>query len=114
MSYILELFEQLLITLSFFVFPDSDLLRDLAHASIAQSKLESLVAQQRKDIDHALKCECKTTCTHVDMHAQTHTHAPYNLSVKCEASHFTDRVKLTFPNYLISYAIRQECCGVPW
>ncbi|XP_017282589.1 putative methyltransferase NSUN7 [Kryptolebias marmoratus] len=34
---------------------DTDLLQDLSHGSIAQSKLESLVAQQRKDIDHALK-----------------------------------------------------------
>ncbi|XP_041846180.1 putative methyltransferase NSUN7 isoform X2 [Melanotaenia boesemani] len=34
---------------------DTCLLQDLSHGSIAQSKLESLVAQQRKDIDHALK-----------------------------------------------------------
>lgn len=33
---------------------DTDLLQDLSQGSIAQSKLESLVAQQRKDIDHAL------------------------------------------------------------
>ncbi|XP_076595910.1 putative methyltransferase NSUN7 [Chaetodon auriga] len=34
---------------------DTDLLQDLSQGSIAQSKLETLVAQQRKDIDHALK-----------------------------------------------------------
>ncbi|KAM4554874.1 putative methyltransferase NSUN7 [Odontesthes bonariensis] len=34
---------------------DTGLLQDLSRGSIAQSKLESLVAQQRKDIDHALK-----------------------------------------------------------
>ncbi|XP_056239677.1 putative methyltransferase NSUN7 [Seriola aureovittata] len=34
---------------------DPDLLQDLSQGSIAQSKLEALVAQQRKDIDHALK-----------------------------------------------------------
>uniref|UniRef100_UPI0037E71106 putative methyltransferase NSUN7 n=1 Tax=Semicossyphus pulcher TaxID=241346 RepID=UPI0037E71106 len=34
---------------------DTDLLQDLSQDSIAQSKLEALVAQQRKDIDHALK-----------------------------------------------------------
>ncbi|KAM9849752.1 putative methyltransferase NSUN7 [Aulostomus maculatus] len=34
---------------------DSDLLQDLSQGSIAQSKLEALVAQQQKDIDHALK-----------------------------------------------------------
>ncbi|XP_069027258.1 putative methyltransferase NSUN7 isoform X2 [Embiotoca jacksoni] len=34
---------------------DTDLLQDLSQGTIAQSKLESLVAQQRKDIDHALK-----------------------------------------------------------
>ncbi|XP_030252176.1 putative methyltransferase NSUN7 [Sparus aurata] len=34
---------------------DTDLLQDLSQGSIAQSKLEALVAQQRKDIDHALK-----------------------------------------------------------
>ncbi|XP_068570814.1 putative methyltransferase NSUN7 isoform X2 [Cebidichthys violaceus] len=34
---------------------DTDLLQDLSQSSIAQSKLEALVAQQRKDIDHALK-----------------------------------------------------------
>ncbi|XP_008291378.1 putative methyltransferase NSUN7 [Stegastes partitus] len=42
---------------------DMNLLQDLSQGSIAQSKLESLVAQQRKDIDHALKCECTTTCS---------------------------------------------------
>ncbi|XP_013764278.1 putative methyltransferase NSUN7 isoform X3 [Pundamilia nyererei] len=40
---------------------DTDLLQDLSQGSIAQSKLESLVAQQRKDIDHALMCERTTT-----------------------------------------------------
>ncbi|KAM9356736.1 putative methyltransferase NSUN7 [Symphorus nematophorus] len=34
---------------------DTDLLQDLSQGSIAQSKLEALVAQQRKDIDRALK-----------------------------------------------------------
>lgn len=34
---------------------DINLLQDLSQGSVAQSKLESLVAQQRKDIDHALK-----------------------------------------------------------
>ncbi|XP_041800623.1 putative methyltransferase NSUN7 [Chelmon rostratus] len=34
---------------------DTDLLQDLSQGSIAQSKLEALVAQQRKDIHHALK-----------------------------------------------------------
>ncbi|XP_042349616.1 putative methyltransferase NSUN7 [Plectropomus leopardus] len=34
---------------------DTELLQDLSQGSIAQSKLEALVAQQRKDIDHALK-----------------------------------------------------------
>ncbi|XP_075959897.1 putative methyltransferase NSUN7 [Anarhichas minor] len=34
---------------------DTDLLQDLSQSSIAQSKLEALAAQQRKDIDHALK-----------------------------------------------------------
>ncbi|XP_034545856.1 putative methyltransferase NSUN7 [Notolabrus celidotus] len=34
---------------------DTDLLQDLSQDSIAQSKLEALVAQQRKDIDHSLK-----------------------------------------------------------
>ncbi|KAK2849166.1 hypothetical protein Q5P01_009000 [Channa striata] len=34
---------------------DIDLLQDLSHGSVAQSKLEALVAQQTKDIDHALK-----------------------------------------------------------
>ncbi|KAM6923465.1 putative methyltransferase NSUN7 [Xenentodon cancila] len=34
---------------------DINLLQDLSHGSIAKIKLESLVAQQRKDIDHALK-----------------------------------------------------------
>ncbi|KAM7417694.1 hypothetical protein PAMA_017374 [Pampus argenteus] len=34
---------------------DTDLLQDLAQDSVSQCKLESLVAQQRKDIDHALK-----------------------------------------------------------
>ncbi|XP_076020998.1 putative methyltransferase NSUN7 [Genypterus blacodes] len=34
---------------------DTDVLRDLCHGSIAPSKLEALVAQQQKDIDHALK-----------------------------------------------------------
>ncbi|XP_039975110.1 putative methyltransferase NSUN7 [Xiphias gladius] len=34
---------------------DTDLLQDLSQDSIAQRKLEALVAQQRKDIDHALK-----------------------------------------------------------
>ncbi|XP_054595014.2 putative methyltransferase NSUN7 isoform X2 [Nothobranchius furzeri] len=33
---------------------DTDLLQDLSRGPIAQSKLESLVAQQKKDIDHAL------------------------------------------------------------
>ncbi|KAM3867116.1 putative methyltransferase NSUN7 [Diretmus argenteus] len=33
----------------------TELLRDLSQGSIAQSKLEALVEQQRKDIDHALK-----------------------------------------------------------
>uniref|UniRef100_A0A3Q3JBR5 SAM-dependent MTase RsmB/NOP-type domain-containing protein n=1 Tax=Monopterus albus TaxID=43700 RepID=A0A3Q3JBR5_MONAL len=33
---------------------DTDLLQDLSQGSIAQSKLKALVAQQRKDIDHAL------------------------------------------------------------
>uniref|UniRef100_A0A8C3A2L7 NOL1/NOP2/NSUN 5/7 ferredoxin-like domain-containing protein n=1 Tax=Cyclopterus lumpus TaxID=8103 RepID=A0A8C3A2L7_CYCLU len=37
---------------------DTELLQDLSQSSIAQSKLEALVAQQRTDIDHALKCEC--------------------------------------------------------
>ncbi|CAN9514973.1 unnamed protein product [Ophioblennius macclurei] len=34
---------------------DTDLLQNLSQGSIAQSKLEALVAQQQKDIDHALK-----------------------------------------------------------
>ncbi|XP_041653838.1 putative methyltransferase NSUN7 [Cheilinus undulatus] len=34
---------------------DTDLLQDLSRDSIAQSKLEALVTQQKKDIDHALK-----------------------------------------------------------
>ncbi|XP_037635167.1 putative methyltransferase NSUN7 isoform X1 [Sebastes umbrosus] len=34
---------------------DTVLLQDLSQSSIAQSKLEALVAQQRKNIDHALK-----------------------------------------------------------
>ncbi|XP_059201713.1 putative methyltransferase NSUN7 [Centropristis striata] len=34
---------------------DTELLQDLSQGSIAQSKLEALVAQQRKDIDQALK-----------------------------------------------------------
>ncbi|KAL7395569.1 hypothetical protein ABVT39_019442 [Epinephelus coioides] len=34
---------------------DTELLQDLSQGSIAQSKLEALVTQQRKDIDHALK-----------------------------------------------------------
>ncbi|KAM4621853.1 putative methyltransferase NSUN7 [Polymixia lowei] len=34
---------------------DQNLLQDLSQGSIAQSKLEALVAQQKKDIDHALK-----------------------------------------------------------
>ncbi|TNN70523.1 putative methyltransferase NSUN7 [Liparis tanakae] len=34
---------------------DTELLQDLSQSSIARSKLEALVAQQRKDIDHALK-----------------------------------------------------------
>ncbi|XP_047440845.1 putative methyltransferase NSUN7 isoform X2 [Mugil cephalus] len=47
--------EELHLTISAMGCKNRDLLLDLAHASIAQSKLESLVAQQRKDIDHALK-----------------------------------------------------------
>ncbi|KAF0039372.1 hypothetical protein F2P81_007607 [Scophthalmus maximus] len=35
---------------------DTDLLQDLSQGSIAQGKLEALVAQQKKDIGHALKC----------------------------------------------------------
>ncbi|XP_074530609.1 putative methyltransferase NSUN7 [Halichoeres trimaculatus] len=34
---------------------DTDLLQDLSRDSIAHSKLEALVAQQRRDIDHSLK-----------------------------------------------------------
>ncbi|XP_062281246.1 putative methyltransferase NSUN7 [Scomber scombrus] len=34
---------------------DTDLLQDLSQDSVPQSKLKALVAQQRKDIDHALK-----------------------------------------------------------
>ncbi|XP_068442844.1 putative methyltransferase NSUN7 [Clinocottus analis] len=34
---------------------DTDLLQDLSQSSIAQSKLEALVAQQTMDLDHALK-----------------------------------------------------------
>ncbi|XP_029020346.1 putative methyltransferase NSUN7 isoform X2 [Betta splendens] len=34
---------------------DTDLLQDLSQGSVAQSKLEALVTQQTKDIDHALK-----------------------------------------------------------
>uniref|UniRef100_A0A8C6U1V1 NOP2/Sun RNA methyltransferase family member 7 n=1 Tax=Neogobius melanostomus TaxID=47308 RepID=A0A8C6U1V1_9GOBI len=34
---------------------DTDLLQDLARGSIAKSKLESLVLQQKKDIDHAMQ-----------------------------------------------------------
>ncbi|XP_071373429.1 putative methyltransferase NSUN7 [Centroberyx affinis] len=34
---------------------DTDLLQDLSQGAIAQSKLEALVALQKKDIDHALK-----------------------------------------------------------
>ncbi|XP_054649078.1 putative methyltransferase NSUN7 [Dunckerocampus dactyliophorus] len=34
---------------------DTNLLRDLSQGSVAQSKLDALIAQQRKDIDHALK-----------------------------------------------------------
>lgn len=34
-----------------------DLLQNLARGSITQSKLEALVAQQKKDIDNALKCK---------------------------------------------------------
>lgn len=41
-----------------FIFSDTDLLQDLSQDSVPQSKLEALVVQQRKDIDHALKCEC--------------------------------------------------------
>ncbi|CAJ1058511.1 putative methyltransferase NSUN7 [Xyrichtys novacula] len=34
---------------------DPDILQDLSQDSVSQSKLEALVAQQRKDIDHSLK-----------------------------------------------------------
>ncbi|XP_077388524.1 putative methyltransferase NSUN7 isoform X2 [Festucalex cinctus] len=34
---------------------DAGLLQDLSQGSVAQSKLEALIAQQREDIDHALK-----------------------------------------------------------
>nr|XP_061793335.1 putative methyltransferase NSUN7 [Nerophis lumbriciformis] len=34
---------------------DAALLQDLSQGSVAQSKLEALIAQQREDIDHALK-----------------------------------------------------------
>ncbi|KAJ0050198.1 hypothetical protein NL108_014064, partial [Boleophthalmus pectinirostris] len=34
---------------------DTELLQDLARGSIAKSKLESLVVQQKKDIDHAMQ-----------------------------------------------------------
>uniref|UniRef100_A0A8C6K654 NOP2/Sun domain family, member 7 n=1 Tax=Nothobranchius furzeri TaxID=105023 RepID=A0A8C6K654_NOTFU len=40
---------------------DTDLLQDLSRGPIAQSKLESLVAQQKKDIDHALNRERTST-----------------------------------------------------
>uniref|UniRef100_A0A3Q3RTJ0 NOP2/Sun RNA methyltransferase family member 7 n=1 Tax=Mastacembelus armatus TaxID=205130 RepID=A0A3Q3RTJ0_9TELE len=53
---------------------DTNLLQDLSQGSIAQSKLEALVAQQRKDIDHALTCECRTTGSHVLMHTHLDTH----------------------------------------
>ncbi|XP_037119024.1 putative methyltransferase NSUN7 [Syngnathus acus] len=38
---------------------DAVLLQDLSQNSVAQSRLEALIAQQREDIDHALKCECR-------------------------------------------------------
>nr|XP_057919925.1 putative methyltransferase NSUN7 [Doryrhamphus excisus] len=34
---------------------DTNLLQDLCHGSVAQNKLDALIAQQRKDMDHALK-----------------------------------------------------------
>ena len=45
---------------------DTDLLQDLSQGAIAQTKLDALVAQQKKSLDHALKCECVTrhTCKH--------------------------------------------------
>lgn len=41
------------------LYSDASLLQDFSRGSLAQSKLEALIAQQREDIDHALKCECR-------------------------------------------------------
>lgn len=67
------------------IFSDTDLLQDLSKDSVPQSKLKALVAQQRKDIDHALKCECWTTCSDVAAHRHTHTHTrmPSDWSLWC-------------------------------
>lgn len=59
----------------FSVFSGTDLLQDLSKGSMAHGKLAALAAQQRKDIDHALKCECQTTCSHTD-NPHTSTHPP--------------------------------------
>lgn len=37
---------------------DMNLLQDLSQGSVAPGKLEALVEQQKKDINHALTCEC--------------------------------------------------------
>lgn len=85
---------------SFFL--GADLLQDLSRGSIAHSKLAALVAQQRKAIDHALKCECQTTCSHTDTY-------PHELVLRPVASlHLSDTVKLIRPNCLIWYAIRPK------
>lgn len=79
---------------SFVLSPDPDLLQDLSQGSIGPKKLTALVAEQRKAIDHALMCECVSTCCHVD----TPANAVYQLSLQRAASVYrSDTIKLILP-----------------
>lgn len=92
---------------SFVLSPDPDLLQDLSQGSIGPKKLADLVVEQRKAVDHALMCECVSSCWLVD----TPPNAAYKLSVQDAASVYrSDTINSYSPNYLIWNAIKPR----PW
>lgn len=85
-----------------FAFSDTNLLQDLSQASVSQGKLEAFAAHQRKDIDHALKCECQTTCSHID--TDTLGHERRTSSVWSPAS-LTSRTQWSLYFHILSHLV---------
>ncbi|KAI4819002.1 hypothetical protein KUCAC02_004284 [Chaenocephalus aceratus] len=102
---------------------DTELLQDLSQGSIAPSRLQALVAQQRKDIDHALKFPrvlsvVYSTCSsyqeeneEVVSRALEHAKARSEQEGEPKQANFRSASSLCTPAFSIPFSIPDDAAG---